>query len=79
MGKNSVKYVTIVGAGALLAHAGLGIYNSKITLKGGTTLTFADDTVSFILLVLIEIVVSAYVFWAFVIKEGKEEQRADDV
>jgi hypothetical protein len=69
---NSHKLVSILAAIALCVHAFLGIYNGELMLKGGSDISLSSNPVSFVGIIIIEIAVSIYVIWAFVIKEEKK-------
>lgn len=61
--------VVLVGTLFLLCHALYSIYTGSLSLKGGSDILFAARPVAFSLIAFIEIAVSIYVFWAFLIKK----------
>mgnify|MGYP003650632972 CR=1 FL=1 len=71
--KNWSNLVVILATIVLLVHALLGLVNGEIGLKGGTTLTWNAEPLSYLAIIAIEICVSAFVFWAYLIKKEPEE------
>jgi hypothetical protein len=68
-GKKVENFVVLVATCFLLAHAFAGIYFQEISLKGGSTMSWEKSPISFLLIVFIEISVSLFFFWAFLIKK----------
>lgn len=67
------NFVVLTATCFLLAHAFAGIYFKEITLKGGSTISWDEAPINFLLIVCIEIGVSLFVFWAFLINKDIED------
>ncbi|NQY19683.1 hypothetical protein [Alteromonas sp.] len=64
---NSKKWVSLIASIVLVGHATLGLINGELMLKGGETIEFDAEPLSFLAVVAIEIAVSIYVVWTFLI------------
>ena len=72
-GGNINKIVSLLAAIALMAHAFAGLYFEEIILKGGSSISWDASPINFLLIVSIEILVSIYVVWVFLIKSDDVE------
>lgn len=69
------KVVSILAAAVLTCHAIIGLISGSLKLKGGSVITFSNEPISFLGIVTIEVAVSLYVVWAFIIcPEVKPEE-----
>ncbi|WP_417657146.1 hypothetical protein [Pseudidiomarina aestuarii] len=71
---DSKKWVSLIASLVLMGHAFLGIISGELMLKGGETISFDVEPLSFLAIVAIEITVTLYVIWAFLIKKEDTQQ-----
>ncbi len=62
---------------ALILHAMWSIYNGRIVIKGATEYAYADSPFKFVLFVVFEIALSAFVIYQFLIKDNEERDKSD--
>lgn len=72
-GSNLNKIVSLLAALVLIAHAVVGLYFQEIYFKGGSSISWDTSPINFLLIVGIEITVSIYVVWVFLIKSDEDE------
>ncbi|MCH1918771.1 hypothetical protein L9G15_04925 [Shewanella sp. A3A] len=65
------KWVSLIASVVLIGHAILGLIRGEILLEGGSTIEFQVEPIAFIALVSLEIAISTYVVWAFLIVDKR--------